>query len=85
MTDAERIARGRRYEDARPTLDELFDALRQKLLNDIENADPKRGDDILEMHRGLQNIAKLRHAVLLVINDGMLAANAASVVRLNRA
>lgn len=85
MTEAERIARGRRYEDAKPILDELLGGLRAKLLNDIEAASPQRGDDILEMHRGLQNVAKLRHAVMLVISDGMAAEHAAGVARLNRA
>lgn len=84
MTEEQRIARGQHYEQFRDAIAAVFDGVRQVILEEIENASPGRADDILEMHRGLQNLAKVRHAISLVIADGNAAA-ATNIARLHRA
>lgn len=85
MTDEQRIARGQRFEAAKAVLEEVFEGVRGHLLDRIENAPPSRGEDILEMHRGLQNLAKVRQAIQLVISDGQHAEGASNIARLHRA
>lgn len=85
MTDEERINRSRRYSAVRDILNELLEGVREHLLHEIENTSPERAADILEMHRGLQNLAKVREAISLVISDGHYAETASNIARLSRA
>lgn len=83
MTDDERVSRAQRYANVTPLLNEIFDGVRTALLEELAATSTSRPDDVLEMHRGLHNLEKLKQAVRSVVADGQIAA-AASVARLNR-
>lgn len=84
MTDEKRAARGQTYQLLRQEADPLFDAVRTILLEKIEDASPHDGAAILEMHRGLQNLSKLREAIKLVIIDGQHAEAAIRAAQMHR-
>jgi hypothetical protein len=84
MTNEERQARGQKYVLLRLEADELFDAVRTILLETIESTSPNDAASILEMHRGLQNLSKVREAIKLVIMDGQSADAAIRAAQLHR-
>jgi signal transduction protein with GAF and PtsI domain len=82
--EQQRVNRGKRFEGVREPLDDLFQGVRAHLLEMIEEAAP--GDpNVLEMHRGLQNLLKLRTALRRVIDDGLTAEAALRQEQLHRA
>lgn len=84
MTDAQTAAEGKKYQTLRAELDPLFAAFRDVLLKQLEEAPPTDPASILEMHRGLQNMAKLKEAISNVVNNGLYAEAALRQAQMHR-
>lgn len=84
LTDEQRLQRGETYRLLRQEADPLFDAVRTILLEQIEATSPNEAASILEMHRGLQNLSKVREAIKLVIMDGQSAEASIRAAQLHR-
>jgi hypothetical protein len=84
MTDEQKAAIGNKYAGLKDTYDELFDAVRTLLLEQIEDAPPDGPQHILEMHRGLQNLSKVRDGLTRIILHGQHAEAAIKAALLHR-
>ncbi len=82
MTPQERVNRANKFAACREPLDELFQGVRQFLRDEIENA--SRPEDILDMHRSLQNLHKLTVALQRVVSDGQVAEATLKAEQLHR-
>jgi hypothetical protein len=83
LSDEDRVRRGQRAADAMAFMEDIFEGVRVYLLESIETTSPSDSAAILEQHRGLQNLAKVKKALELCISDGQIA-NAISESQLRR-
>lgn len=84
MTDEERASRGH---DARREYTETnaaFDAVEAAILRTLAETPVGQETKVLNLHKSVQNLAAVRQALMLVIQDGQVAEHAISQVGLTR-
>lgn len=84
MTDDERVSRGHAAQNELRLTAEAFEGIRTVLLEQIEETSPDQPAKILELHRSIQNLALVRKALSLVVQDGVVAAHAVAQAGLTR-
>jgi hypothetical protein len=84
MNDEQRIARGQRAQSEMSLTEEVFDGVRTVLIEQLVELPPTEPEQILEVHRSIQNLARVRKAMMAVINDGMVVAKAVEIAALTR-
>ena len=84
MTEAQRAARGRQADREWVELEAAFAKLREAILNNLAETSPSQPEKVLKLHMAAQNLAGVKQALMLVINDGVMAEHAIASAGLTR-
>ena len=84
MSEAQRATRGRQAAHEWTELDAAFAKVREAILNNLAETSPGQPEKILKLHMAAQNLAAVRQAIMLVIQDGQMAEHAIAQTGLTR-
>lgn len=74
MTDDERVSRGHRARQEYSLTAEAFEGVKAHLLEQLSTTPGDQPAKVLQLHTAIQNLALVRKALFLVIEDGNVAA-----------
>lgn len=84
MNDAQRASRGASAAREWTELEAAFAKVREAILNNLAETSPSQADKVLKLHMAVQNLAGVKQAMMLVIQDGQMAEHAIAQAGLTR-
>lgn len=84
MSEQQRAARGRTAAREFAELEAAFDKVREAILNTLAETSPSQPEKVLKLHMAAQNLAGVKQAMMLVIQDGQVAEHAINAAGLSR-
>lgn len=84
MNEEQRASRGRQAAQEMRETEAAFDAVETAILKELSQTPVGQEAKVLNLHKSVQNLAAVRQAIMLVINDGQMAEHAIAQAGLTR-